>query len=360
MKNRQSNFELMRLISMFFIVIFHVIVHGKILDSSNEILHLISSIITTIIIIHVNSLVFLTGYFNIDKKEISLKKAGKLLATTWFYKASIILLFLYFHFVSIDKVTLLEELLPLDRNHYWFISCYIVIYILSPYLNKVVENLSEKDFSKFLLWLMILLSIIPTITNNHNWPNDGQNIINFALLYYLGAYFKRYPIQNNYHFKHVSKRKILYFLIGSFFGIVMIRLSLYYFGLKLFSMENHGLKWVGEIMINDFSRYSSPLVIIQSCLYCLVFANLKFHSKIINFSAASTFGIYLIHDNHNVRYKIYEWLNVHPYPTLLETVKVLFLSSLTIFSICFIIETIRRMIVLFLSYMYNKSKMRKS
>ena len=122
MKNRQSNFELMRLISMFFIVIFHVIVHGKILDSSNEILHLISSIITTIIIIHVNSLVFLTGYFNIDKKEIRLKKAGKLLATTWFYKASIILLFLYFHFVSIDKVNLLEELLPLDRNHYWIIS----------------------------------------------------------------------------------------------------------------------------------------------------------------------------------------------------------------------------------------------
>lgn len=41
MKVRQSNFELMRILSMIFIIISHILVHGKVLDNTTGVLHLL-------------------------------------------------------------------------------------------------------------------------------------------------------------------------------------------------------------------------------------------------------------------------------------------------------------------------------
>lgn len=62
-KMRNSNFELMRIVSMFFIVIYHIIIHGKILENSHGTTHFLLYIILAICIVHVNSFILVTGYF---------------------------------------------------------------------------------------------------------------------------------------------------------------------------------------------------------------------------------------------------------------------------------------------------------
>ena len=71
-KERTSNFELMRIISMLFIVMYHVIVHGKISTEAVGSYKFIINFILSILIVHVNSLVFLTGYFSINSIYSSL------------------------------------------------------------------------------------------------------------------------------------------------------------------------------------------------------------------------------------------------------------------------------------------------
>lgn len=353
---RQSNFELMRLVSMFFIVIWHIMVHGELFNDVEEPLILISNIITGIIILHVNSLIFITGYFSCEKQTIDWKKAGRLLGTVWLYKVGILMVFLIGNLYPISKVFILEEILPLDVNNYWFINYYLVLLILIPYLNRVIENFKEKEFTKFIGILILLLSIIPAITNCRTISNNGYTLMNMILMYYLGAYFKKYPLEQNYYLKKLSKKQIKWILLGSFFGLIFIRISIYYFSAKLLAIPNNGINWFGEILKNDFFRYSSPLVILQTCLYCLWFECIEIKSKVINFCAKSVLGIYLIHDNYLLRLKIYKWLKVAPTSSTLGTLKVLFLSAIIIYISCFVIETIRRFLVKFLEIVYTKIK----
>ena len=62
-KERSSNLELMRIISMFFIVLGHVFLFGKLLEVENKYLLLIYYFFEFILIVHVNSYVLVTGYF---------------------------------------------------------------------------------------------------------------------------------------------------------------------------------------------------------------------------------------------------------------------------------------------------------
>ena len=63
-KDRNSNFELMRIISMVFIILWHIILHGNMIsNSTNESIKFLLNFIQYILVIHVNSFVVLSGYF---------------------------------------------------------------------------------------------------------------------------------------------------------------------------------------------------------------------------------------------------------------------------------------------------------
>lgn len=355
-KVRQSNFELMRIVSILFIIIWHIIFHGSIFFYHGEPYIFISNVILAIIIVHVNSLVFITGYFNGNQKKINTKKIFKLIGTVWFYKVLILLILLFLRIDHFNKVTILEEILPLDVRHYWFINCYIIIYILSPYLNKVTENLSEKEFFKFIIKLLVLLSIIPMITQGRFIFNNGYNIINFTIMYYLGSFFKKYPLKDNYFFKKFSQKQIRIILICSLIGIIMTNLSFYYLGMKMTHVDSVILEKIGTIFTDSFLTYSSPLVIIQTCFFCLFFESLTFKNKVINYIATFVFGIYLIHDNAFIRDKIFDWLNVTRAGGSIKSFLVLIESTLIIFVVCSTIEFTRKMLVSFLKKIVKSVK----
>ena len=61
-KVRQSNFELMRLISMFFIVLYHMIIitGGDLIHHTSGMTNVILDFISLFIIVHVNSFILIT------------------------------------------------------------------------------------------------------------------------------------------------------------------------------------------------------------------------------------------------------------------------------------------------------------
>ena len=67
MKERQSNYELMRIVSMFLIVIYHILIHGNVFDNTEGGLHFIFAFLICITLVHVNSFILVTGYFNYNK-----------------------------------------------------------------------------------------------------------------------------------------------------------------------------------------------------------------------------------------------------------------------------------------------------
>jgi surface polysaccharide O-acyltransferase-like enzyme len=79
---------------MFLIVLFHVIYHGHVVDNcQNGGVKIIIEIILFATLVHVNSFIIITGYFQIDSK-FTQKKVWKLLNASWFYRIVIMVILL--------------------------------------------------------------------------------------------------------------------------------------------------------------------------------------------------------------------------------------------------------------------------
>ena len=107
-KVRESNFELLRIISMFFIVVYHVLVHGQILEHATGSMELMTVFIEAFILVHVNSFILITGYFQC-KSKMKLGKVLSLNNATWFYKVVIMLILIGFGIISPDIISLSDS-----------------------------------------------------------------------------------------------------------------------------------------------------------------------------------------------------------------------------------------------------------
>lgn len=346
MKERKSNFELMRIISMFLIVLWHVIVHSGILSCCSGNKRLIIDFISSICLVHVNSLILLSGYFQYSKEKINLSKITKLIGQTWFYKVLFLIIAILIG-LTVTQVDIFEELLPIDLNNYWFINVYILLYILSPYLNRLIKNINYNEFKRLLFILFILLSIIPAVTSQKALFNDGFSIINFIFLYLIGAFLKKYPLKEGYHFKNLTNNKYKFLLILSFIVLIILNLIIFYFGKTLNQYDSEILKYFGNIIEGNYLKYSSPFAILITIIYFLVFESLNIKNRIINKISLNMFGVYLVHDNHFIRSFIYKELKIADNFTSFSGIKsfvYLFIIALTIFIISLLIEYIRKII----------------
>ena len=120
------------------------------------------------------------------------------------------------------------------------------------------------------------------------------------------------------------------------------------------SMGNFGtgMKELSKIFEMIYSSYSSPLIILETIFYFFIFKSITLKSKIINYIAKCTMGVYLVHENIFVRSNLYDYLGVTklkitsitPFFKMFAIVFCLFITGL-------IIESIRLVVVKFI---YNR------
>lgn len=342
-KLRQSNFELMRIISMLFVVMWHVILHSDLYNSTGVTKFILDALIL-FGVVHINSFVIVTGYFQCDK-EFKWSRFFQTFSIVWFYKALIALIFFIFITSTISNVELLKEIMPLDFRDYWYINCYLILYLLSPFINKLVINLEQKDFRKLLLLSFVLFSLIPLISNQGIILNDGYTLIQFVFMYLIGAYLKKYSPDKNIHLKNYSKNKkqVLYLFVLIF--VFFVNFMLLIFSKTLIGINSSLLNEVGTYIFNNSRMYSNPLVIIQSISYFLFFSTMSFKSKIVNYISKYTLDVYLIHESFYISQNLYKWIGIndfinHKYYVII----VIIVTTLIIFITCIMIGILRNML----------------
>lgn len=347
-KLKHSNFELMRIISMFFIVLYHVIFHGKTLENSSGTILLILQFILCITLVHVNSFVLITGYFQY-KKKFSLKSFLKTFFEMYFYKVALALFFISIGMNSFTSVEYFNLFNPFYIPH-WYIACYLILYLLSPFLNILIKNMNQHTHRKLILILILCFSFAPFLSNQIVGTNNGLTVIQFIMMYFIGAYLAKYPITENIHFKNYSKNKTqMILLIGSIIFLIINFITLN-FGTTLTNSTSSLLQYVGNLIVNSYDKYNFIFVILQSVCYFLWFSSLNIKSKVINYIASCTLGIYLIHEHQCIQPYIYTWFNIAnsgPITSKDIIVKV-FIVAIIIFIGCALIDTIRQIIFKFI------------
>lgn len=347
MKNRESNFELMRVISMLLIVMYHILVHGNYINNcSQESLKTFYTIVDFFTLVHVNSFVLLSGYFQ-SKNHFKLHKLLSLFIQVIFY--SEVLLVVASKIGTATNVTVamhINNFLPSTISNYWFINFYIIVYILSDYLNKFINKLDYKEFKYLLIVLFVIFSILPYFSGQKFLYNTGFNFYNFIFLYFIGAFLRLYPLKKSELLNKISNNSYNLIMILTFIFCAVINFMLYNLSSTLPS-DGSVLKEISERLASNHVSYASPFVIIQTIAYFELFNNTKIpNNKFINYLSSTTFGVYLIHDNIYVREFLYKLLKIDKGVgtiTGYSTIANLLLYTIGIFIGCVIIESVRKL-----------------
>lgn len=321
-QERTSNFELLRIVLILMVIALHYLNKrlGGALNTKNipsgEFNYYLARIIESICIIAVNCFVLITGYFMHDKKKIKIGKVLELFFILIFYNTIIYILSIGFNGVEISKDTLNNFLNTFISGEPWFVFIYGILYLLIPYINIVIKNCNKKQMKSLIIILLFFFSIWSTFISKVTVNDKGYGIINFIILYLIGAYINKYKNENK------KKRRTVNALAYIFFTVVIYICSIKF----------------PEIAFN----YNNIFVIISSIAFFLIFKDLKFKSKVINNLAKYTFGVYIIHINNFIRVIIWKkLLHTDEFYNSNYFALHLIASVVVIYTICIAIDCIR-------------------
>lgn len=310
-KERQSNFELLRIISMILIIMHHFAVHSGFPQGGGTINDYIVRFFAIGGKLGVNIFVLISGYFLVDS-NFKFKKLLKLIIQLLFYSIIITLIFLCCKKVSLSEQLVLKTLFPASSSAWWFATIYILLYCVSPYLNIMIKNCNKHMHLNLILFLLFVQIVIRIFFKIENLSVFGW----FITLYLIAAYIKLYP--NNI----MLSSKLMAFI--GIYSFIMIAVFYMFFKLDY---------WFLTSFINLICSVST---------FCL-FKNFNIpNNKIINTVAKTTFGIYLIHDNNFIRPFIWKELFRCSFHYQFKTFLIFAVITVClVFIVCSIIDFVR-------------------
>lgn len=358
MKNiRESSFELMRIVSMFLIIMCHVIDSGNLIKNcQNETLIIIFELIMIFTRIHVNSFMLLSGYFQ-SRSKFKIKKVIKLFFQAIFYLVLSFCVAYKLNLVeNVNAMTIIKLFLPSSLNDYWFITAYIITYIFSDYINIFINRLSRKEHKNFIIVGFIVLSVLSYISGLKFINNNGFNFYHFIYLYIVGAYLRKYPLKHTYHFKIMKQKNYFILMIFIFISMAMLNYMIVLFANRI-QGTNSVFNYLAENIFATKYCYSNPFIIIQTIAYFEIFRCLKFKNSFVNFISSNILGIYFFHENIYVRQNIYKFLRIDTGFFYSYRKFVYYIGAIIIiFLIGLIIEIIRKIIMKFIYKVLTRLK----
>lgn len=268
-QTRDSNIELLRLVSMFLVLVVHADFKALGMPSLADcaaapVGTFMRYLVESFSIVCVNVFILISGWFSIKFRFVRL---GELLFQLLF------ICLLMFGFLAL--VGGAGELsLRAFVDDYWFVWAYVVLYLFAPALNSFVDTEPKKSVETFLLLFFLLQTLFGCLIST-DWFSLGYSPLSFMGLYVLGRYMRLYPNRFTTQSRTVD-------LIAYMGMALLITFSVYLL---------HSL----HIDPSKVYAYSSPLVIVESVSLFLFFTKLSFKSNVVNWLAVSCLSIFLVH-----------------------------------------------------------------
>jgi len=269
---RKSGVEILRLIGIFMVVSIHAtgLIEGIALNR-------VGSTVTRMINIFgnlgVSAFILISGYFGVKRDW---KKMLKLEIKVIFYSVcTTVLMRLVWpmdHSRSVILPLLERSVMPVVTRKHWYYSCYMCLLLFSPYINLVIEKISQKEFKELLISSFIIFSIVPTFLRYDIMNDGGKGLVNMIMLYLAGRYVRMY---RDFRINKVTGLCILGALCIAVYGLTFVPVRT-----NLFALD----------ILNDNS-----ITLIAICIVMLYIAkDLSFQSEKINRAAKHVFGIYIL------------------------------------------------------------------
>lgn len=137
-----------------------------------------------------NCFMAISAYYLIGS-SFKIQRIVSVWKTTFFYGVLFFVLNFIFHFKTLQIINVLETALPISYKSYWYITAFVGLLLLSPFLNMVIETLTKNAY-KMLLFIMLLMVAVPITVFPKAMPfADESHLLLFVFIYLLIGYYKR-------------------------------------------------------------------------------------------------------------------------------------------------------------------------
>ncbi len=340
---RNYGIDLLRLVSMFMVVVLHTLGQGGVIElaSLSGASYWTAWTLETASYCAVNVFAIISGYVGWKSKPKLSKLAG-LWFQTMFWCSIILLIYMYTNLDVVNREEIyqktLKAFLPVSANSYWYITSYFGLCLLMPILNCAIENMPEKYLRYTVTAIFLMFSVNPIVLASDAFKTSaGYSTIWLVVLYIFGGYFSKYNF-----FRSYGKKTYTLLYISS---VLLTVLSKFIFK-KMTSLNDSFL-----------ISYTSPTIVICSVALVGLFSGLKINKSMqtfIKIFSPCSLGVYIIHVNPiiwtNIINDMTAWVNTEN--CLIMTMQISG-TALSVFFICLILEFIR--LIIFRALKISKS-----
>lgn len=287
-KERNSGIELLKIFCMLGVIILHynnssigkAFSYAPLYSFRSYALYFLQSMSISA----VNVFVLISGYFMCHATKVDVKKPIRLLIQVIVFRELIYIIRTLCGGGDLQWKVIWQLLFPKS----WFAVLYAALYLLSPYINKVLSSLSNKRLITFMWVAFSICSLWPygvdLLEAFSGYSFDGLSsvgmygsqfgytLIHFIFMYCVGAWLRR--------FDGVGK------LWKDFLGLLCCWTILFVFAYYLV---------IRKMDIRYAFSYGSPLVIASAVLLFRIFKRIPLKSnRLISSLAGTTFSVYLL------------------------------------------------------------------
>ena len=356
-KKRDANIELLRIVAMLMIITLHFNNQSKallVLGEPASNVQIFATVLEAIAITGVNVYVLISGYY-LSSSKVRLSKVILLILQVYFYTLIIsgaMMLVGAYTVKPDDKLDrMLKYLFPISSEHYWFVTAYVIMYLLAPVMNAAVNALKRKQLKAVIIglltWFCFIKSIVPV---KFGTDRMGYDFGWFICLYLIAAYIRKYNVVLFID----AKTSALVYLVSV---VVIAAFSLIFY---MINLATGNFNYYAEVPChyNFFFALTGALGLFSVFRFMRLKENL--FAEVIRIIAPYTLGVYLLHMHFEIADRWVEWIEHIIGETPLDNVLTFFIhlvvSVLIVFFAGIFVDWIRKYIFNFFGRVLGDTK----
>lgn len=299
-KSRMVNLELLRCIAMMMVVVLHFLGKGNLLgDLANPSMTATGTVawlLESFAIVAVNVYMLISGYF-LCESSFKISRLLQLLLQVWMYSVGIGLLSVALGVVPATELTTyyyVQLLFPVSMGHYWFMTAYVFLYLLLPFIGMASKRMTREQMRVALICLFFCFCILKSVLPIRlDMDQKGYDCLWYLCVFLAAAYVRKFGVK-------LFEKKWLTALI---YPVAACLIFLGTMALHTVYVRTGSL----GLLIGVCQEYNHVLPFIAAVGLFAAFLQLRISEdhiigKIICKVAPCTLGVYLLHENLGLRY----------------------------------------------------------
>lgn len=317
---RNYGIDLFRCVSMMMIVLMHVLNQGGALGAvepwSAE--YIVAWFLETACYGAVNSYALISGYVGWNRKWRP-SRIASLWVQTLFYTLAAAAIFIPTGLYEATDEALKQSFFPIFTGHYWYITSYIALLALVPFLNKGIAGATKREAVLFACVSYVLFMFVPRAANLPVFGlSSGYSVLWLVICYIFGGLISRF---------NVGKNIPWYILLFMFVGLTALTGAIRMSGIT------------GQL------AFISPAIFTGSAALCVMFSKMRINdigASVIKIFSPAALGVYIMHTNYFVwRLYIYGISSDFAGGGVFHLLLMLFATTLMIYLVLTLVEIAR-------------------